>query len=60
MPKNKNSDLDQYADLPAAAPVEPAPAEGREVALFVCVVCGKERRGQKHYNFACEPCVSLR
>ena len=60
MAKNKTSDLDQPADTPAASPVESAPAEGREVALFVCIVCGKEKRGQKHYNFACEPCVSSR
>jgi len=39
-------------------PLPPAPDAGREVALFVCVICGKEKRGQKHYSFACASCIN--
>jgi hypothetical protein len=65
MAKNKmTAEPDQPPEdaepLPPPPKPDGSPVEGREVALFVCVVCGKEKRGQKHYNFACDPCVSLR
>jgi hypothetical protein len=43
-------------------PLPPAPEQDawREVALFVCERCGKEKRGQKHLNMLCVDCHTAR
>jgi hypothetical protein len=62
MAKKEISHQPEEIDAPEPLPPAPAPADapdgGREVALFVCVICGKEKRGQKHYSFACASCIN--
>lgn len=41
---------------PEPLPSVPPQGEWREVALFVCEKCGKEKRGQAHLNMVCRDC----
>lgn len=41
-------------------PDEPQPGGWRDVALFVCERCGKERRSQPHLDFVCRECAAER
>ena len=44
---------------PAEAAVsKPAESDWREVALFVCERCGKEKRSQAHRNMVCRDCAA--
>ena len=47
----------ELVEAAAAAVPERISHGWRDVALFVCEKCGKEKRGQAHRNMVCKSCV---